>query len=517
MHKIKVYLNISMVVFIIFLTFLLVGCLDESDYSNGVGKYSLNININGEGEVIKSPSKDLYNEKEEVELKAQSNSGYSFFCWEGGLSEDKNPVKLVMNQDTEILALFTEDSSNSEDPTIYGDKGPAELTRDLLIQDYNYDYKGNAFGHFFDRKDKGIFVHITEDSLSNELSQKLYDMDIDKLDEITEEEGIFYQRKFIDNRPVFLVSAKNKEKLENTYENDNTFHESIDKIIKAKYDSDDSDSEPEEPPTEDIVWESSGHEPKVFKGLFTNPDYSNRSAFLEEDGITEITPQVEKVATMINDNRDLSTLEEIYNLLKAISTDSSPENTFEVSASEILSTPITGGCTTYATAFATLARAKGIPSVVIDSAKLEWIKDSCSLNYVQGHFFVEVYLKGEWLLVDSTSGKLYENYDRKNWFLPDNYIAFYKALSVIDPGVTEGSHNLLQRVAFVKKDNIDYINPKYHEKDLFDDALKEQMEKDYNKLDIEIDNDYSIDTSGEKFEIEASSDSIDYQSIPLSK
>ena len=269
-----------------------------------------------------------------------------------------------------------------------------------------------------------------------------------------------------------------------------------------------------ETPVENIKWESSGREPIVFEGLFTNPDYSDKSNFLEEDGLTEITPQVEKVSELINDNKDITTLEEIFSLLRAITTDDRPRNTFEVPATKILSTPITGGCTTYATAFATLLRSKGIPTVVIDSAKLEWIEEGCSLDFVKGHFFLEVYIEEEWFLVDSTSGTLYKNYDRGNWFLPKNYIAFTKALSVIDTGATEESHNLLQRVAFVKKDNIDYIEPNYAQKNLYNDNVSEELKEEYNELDLEAEDDYTIDTSGDKFEIEASSEEIDFKNIP---
>ena len=220
------------------------------------------------------------------------------------------------------------------------------------------------------------------------------------------------------------------------------------------------------------------------------------------------------MAELINDEKNISTLKEIYNLLRTIPTDKSPSKIFEVSASKILSTPIIGGCTTYATAFAALARAKGIPTVIVDCAKLDWIEDGCYLYSVAGHFFVEVFIEGEWFLVDSTNGKLYLNYDRGNWFLPNEYIAFYKALSVIDTGATEKTHNLLQRVAFVKRKNIDYIDPNYRKIDLYDEALRNDVKNKYNNLELEEDNFYRLDTSGSVFKIEASSEQINFQNIP---
>lgn len=273
-------------------------------------------------------------------------------------------------------------------------------------------------------------------------------------------------------------------------------------------------------PLEDSVWESSGHEPKVFEGLFSNPDYSDHDALLEEDGLTERTDQVMEVAGIINDEKDLSTIEEIYNLLYSMQDpDENPEKTFEVSAAQILTTPITGGCTTFATAFATLARAKGIPAVVVDSARLKWIEEGSRIDtMVYGHFWVEVFIEDEWHLVDSTAGTLYEDYDRSNWFLPEasyseyRYVAFSKSLSVIDTGATEESHNLLQRVAFVKK-NPDYVDPGYPEVDLRDADLEEEIRTKYDKLKLEADDEFTIDTSGSTYTIEASSDPVDFQNI----
>jgi hypothetical protein len=266
---------------------------------------------------------------------------------------------------------------------------------------------------------------------------------------------------------------------------------------------------------ENIVWNSNGHKPKIFKGLFENPYYSNIDQFLQQEALTKQTKQVRKVASIINNKKDISTLKEILNLLRSIKKDKRPKATFEVTASKILSYPILGGCTTFATAFSTLCRTKGIPAVVVDSAYLDWILGGCSLNYVRGHFFVEVYINNKWYLVDSTAGKLYKQYDRSNWFLPNKYIAFTKSLSFIDPGTTERNHNLLQRVAFVNK-NINYKNPDYPVLDLNSYQIENDIKKEYSKLNIKKDdNELKIKRSIKKVEIKADSSSIDFGYIPI--
>ncbi|NLJ79783.1 MAG: transglutaminase domain-containing protein [Firmicutes bacterium] len=79
---------------------------------------------------------------------------------------------------------------------------------------------------------------------------------------------------------------------------------------------------------------------------------------------------------MLNDKQDGSTVQEIYNLILALVEDGPRPAvpTFELTASYILPNGVAVGCTHYAVAFATLVRAKGIPAVIVDSAKLDWIQ-----------------------------------------------------------------------------------------------------------------------------------------------
>lgn len=510
MYKHNFYKKIYLFFLLVFLIVSLTGCFEEESSENFIGEYSVEVKQIGEGEIIISPDKEYYAKNDKVKIGAIPNSNYLFYAWDEVWVGLNNPLELTVNDNLNILAYFTEKDNSPKIRDIYGDEEPTIVVREILSKNYGItSTRGFSFNYFFERNDKGILIHIIGDGLSDKLSNKLYGMSLRKLDNITEENGLYFNLTFVDKRPVLLISAKNTKIVKEEYSNNPLFREAFDRIVQTKYVKHVNVN-----PTENIVWESTGHTPKVFKGLFTNPDYSNLSSFLEEDEVVNITPQVEKVAELINDEKNISTLKEIYNLLRTIPTDERPSKIFEVSASKILSTPIIGGCTTYATAFAALAKAKGIPTVIVDCAKLEWIEDGCSLGYVQGHFFVEVFIEGEWFLVDSTSGELYLDYDRGNWFLPNEYIAFYKALSVIDTGATEKTHNLLQRVAFVKRQDINYIDPNYRKINLYDEALRNEMEDKYNNLELEEDNFYQLDTSGSVFKIKASSEQIDFQNIP---
>ena len=215
-------------------------------------------------------------------------------------------------------------------------------------------------------------------------------------------------------------------------------------------------------PIEDSLLKAPGHGSVVFSGLFKNPDYSHPQLFLNQDEQTLRTPEVEKIAAQVNNKQELSTLEQIFAAVHKMAPFGRPSGSsiFTTTATQVLTRGFATGCTDYAIAFATLARAKGIPAIIVDSADKDWIRKGALLNQVSGHFYVEVLLQGKWQLVDSTTGKLYVNYDPKNRCLPGGRIAFAKALSVIDMGVGETTHNLLQRTAFVD-DKTPYVDPGY--------------------------------------------------------
>jgi hypothetical protein len=251
-----------------------------------------------------------------------------------------------------------------------------------------------------------------------------------------------------------------------------------------------------ENPQPELVFTATRHEPLVFKGLFQNPAYGDKSKSLGEDEQSKRTQQVVALASLINNKNDVSTLAEIFAVLRAQHKGNDlNESGFNThTASQSLSEGIFAGCSDDANSFATLARAVGIPSIVVDGAKKEWVESGASANRIQGHFFVEVCLNRRWHLVDSTQGVLYENkadgkgYDPHNWCLPNGYLAFSKALSVIDVGATIETHNLLQRVAFSEGKPV-YLDPKYQAQSLDDSHLRASMRLEIGKMHLLPDRD----------------------------
>jgi hypothetical protein len=69
-------------------------------------RYTLSVQVTGQGSVNVDPEKDQYESGEEVELTAAAASGWRFTGWQGDLSGSTNPATLVMNSDKSVTAMF---------------------------------------------------------------------------------------------------------------------------------------------------------------------------------------------------------------------------------------------------------------------------------------------------------------------------------------------------------------------------------------------------------------------------
>lgn len=85
----------------------------------------------------------------------------------------------------------------------------------------------------------------------------------------------------------------------------------------------------------------------------------------------------------------------------------------KITTDELLAGRRLGGCHDWGLVYASLARELGYPAVVVDTLGVAWARQFQSGEegpYV-GHVFVEVYVDGKWVLVDSTN----------NWYVEDGY------------------------------------------------------------------------------------------------
>lgn len=122
---------------------------------------------------------------------------------------------------------------------------------------------------------------------------------------------------------------------------------------------------------------------------------------------------------------------------------------FSRTAKEIWDSKKGSGCTDYALLFATFARSLDIPTTILHTAQLEWLKryKNKSDYFVHyGHTFCECFFNNKWILVDPSSCKIIDNYDQTKIILPYNiagnniYISYYRGLDFGQKS-TVGEHN----------------------------------------------------------------------------
>lgn len=141
---------------------------------------------------------------------------------------------------------------------------------------------------------------------------------------------------------------------------------------------------------------------------------------------------------------------------------------FTRTSEEIFHDKIWSGCSDVGTALAPILRMNGIPTIYIQTAKIDWVKDLQNHNdgaySHQGHIFLEIYLNDKWMLFDSTAGIIYPDYDYHNYSLPNQYYVFSKSLTGHEVGCTNlENNNKLMDDLFIHFDTNLYQNPNYKE------------------------------------------------------
>jgi len=79
------------------------------EYGSYLGEYSLDVSVNGNGNVAKNPEQTTYSYGEIVILDAIPAPGWSFSSWGGDYLFSRNPLYKFMINDSEITANFTQD------------------------------------------------------------------------------------------------------------------------------------------------------------------------------------------------------------------------------------------------------------------------------------------------------------------------------------------------------------------------------------------------------------------------
>lgn len=144
---------------------------------------------------------------------------------------------------------------------------------------------------------------------------------------------------------------------------------------------------------------------------------------------------------------------------------------FKFTAEQIFDRRTFSGCSDIGLAISPILRYKGIPTIYVESASIEWIKDVQEDNenkeLMRGHIFLEIYLNNKWYLYDPTFHLVYDDYDYNNLCLPRDYYVFAKSMNSFDLDVhsVNDEKELASRV--LKNFDIStYTNPNYKEYNL---------------------------------------------------
>lgn len=168
-------------------------------------KFTIVTVVSGKGTVTKDPKKDTYVDGEEINLQAVPNEGWQFKSWAGDVSGSKNPIKIVMNSNKNIKAIFEAKQFTLNTQTV----GNGSITRSEVKDKYSYGTKVTVTAV---PKEGWVFDHW-EGDLTNKNSQNTITMNSNK--NIT---AVFVEKHY--NVNIEKVGQGEVEKVEsprNTY------------------------------------------------------------------------------------------------------------------------------------------------------------------------------------------------------------------------------------------------------------------------------------------------------------
>ena len=182
-------------------------------------------------------------------------------------------------------------------------------------------------------------------------------------------------------------------------------------------------------------------------------DYSTPAKYLEQGELTAISPvYVEQIGSGMRvavDTQDTwKIIAGIYGyMLDARNFQGSAEGGRLIAkrtVDRIFADKTLTGCHDFGIVLAASLRAFGIPAIYLDTASVPWAVaysgGNTNIPY-EGHIFVEAYVKGKWIVLNSTAPEAVTDYDPANPLLgftvyrSDRYYVMFKGKDPLDYGV----------------------------------------------------------------------------------
>lgn len=146
-------------------------------------------------------------------------------------------------------------------------------------------------------------------------------------------------------------------------------------------------------------------------GLIVEPEFDNPNYYLGEGTLTKQTELIRFIAKRIIGSTDE---EKVRNMIAFLNSEvpikkANDGRKFQKTAEEILNSRQRTGCSDSAILFCTMARAMGIPAMMVVTFDKDWrenIVKGKNVDETVGHFYSAVYLKekddnGVWKLIDT--------------------------------------------------------------------------------------------------------------------
>lgn len=202
------------------------------------------------------------------------------------------------------------------------------------------------------------------------------------------------------------------------------------------------------------------------ESLINTVSRENLESLLVNEGQNEVSKKMElfaKGVPPIEKIEDLNVLDAMfYSYFRSDKT----TRKFECSSAQIFERRTFSGCSDIGLALSPILRMKGIPTVYVESAHIDWIREvqnnTEKREFMQGHIFLEIYLEGTWHLYDPTFHLVYLDYDYNNLFLPRGYVAFAKGMNCFDIGIHNVQEEKKLGTTQIRNFNLaEYVDPKY--------------------------------------------------------
>jgi hypothetical protein len=129
------------------------------------------------------------------------------------------------------------------------------------------------------------------------------------------------------------------------------------------------------------------------------------------------------------------------------------------------------GCHDHGLLLSAVLRKYGFPSIMVDATGIQWAYDYARTKRggFSGHIFVETYLNGRWILINSTSGEYIYEYNPVSPIIPmkssvesKGYYTLFKGVDPEDYGINDiDKLNAYMKVFAEKTADITLVMPNY--------------------------------------------------------